>query len=110
MRSTRVAVVTGTSRGIGLEIARQLLARGVRVIATSRDPIAGQKAADEIGAPFHVLDVSSNDSVEAFAQHLQKTEGGLDVLVNNAGIALDGFDAKVARRTLDVNFGGTVKT
>lgn len=108
--STRIAVVTGTSRGIGLEIARQLAARGLRVIATSRDPVAGKKSADEHGLPFHPLDVSSAESIDAFAAWLEKNEGGLDVLVNNAGISLDGFDAKVARRTLDVNFGGTVRT
>jgi carbonyl reductase 1 len=108
--STRVAVVTGTSRGLGREIAKQLAARGLRVIATSRDEAAGRKSAGELGLPFHPLDVSNAASIDAFADFLAKSEGGLDVLVNNAGISLDGFDAKVARRTLDVHFGGTVKT
>jgi NAD(P)-dependent dehydrogenase (short-subunit alcohol dehydrogenase family) len=105
----RVAVVTGTSRGIGLSIAKQLAERGLKVIATSRDAIQGKKAADEMGLPFHALDVSSQKSVDAFAAHLKETEGGLDVLVNNAGVSLDGFDANVARRTLEVNFFGAVR-
>ncbi len=108
--STRVAVVTGTSRGLGREIAKQLSQRGLRVIATSRDEAAGKKSTDELGLPFHALDVSNAASIDAFAAFLSKSEGGLDVLVNNAGVSLDGFDAKVARRTLDVNFGGTVRT
>src|SRR5262249_39554017 len=44
------------------------------------------------------------------AKHLEETEKGLDVLVNNAGVSLDGFDARVARRTIDINFKGTVRT
>lgn len=108
--SKRLAVVTGTSRGIGRAIAQGLSARGLRVLATSRDVALGRKAADELGLPFFPLDVTSPQSVEALAAHLAQAEGGLDVLVNNAGVALDGFDAEVARRTLDVNFVGAMRT
>ncbi len=87
--SARVAVVTGSNRGIGKAIAEGLTQAGLRVLATTR--------AD--------LDVASDASIEAFARTLD----GLDVLVNNAGVALDGFDADVARRTLDVNFVGTMR-
>jgi carbonyl reductase 1 len=113
--SKRVAVVTGTSRGIGKTIAGQLAERGLSVIATSRDASAGKKSADELGLPFLALDVASEASVEAFAEALEREleregESGVDVLVNNAGIALDGFDASVAKKTIETNFKGAVRT
>ncbi len=95
----RVAVVTGASRGIGRAIAAQLAEHGLHVIVTSRDASVG-----------HKLDVSSDASVDAFAKHLDETEKGLDVLVNNAGVSLEGFDAAIARRTIEVNFRGAVRT
>lgn len=108
MNEARIAVVTGSNRGIGHEIARQLVTSGLRVIATARDATAGAHAAAEIGAEFHPLDVASAASIDAFAKHLAQKEGGLDVLIANAGIALEGFNADVARRTVDVNFYGAM--
>ena len=101
------AVVTGSNRGIGLEIVRQLVAAGVRVLATSREPAKGHSAAEQLGAEYFTLDVTRDDSVEALARHLA---GGFDILVNNAGVSLPGFDAEVARKTLDVNFYGAMRT
>jgi NAD(P)-dependent dehydrogenase (short-subunit alcohol dehydrogenase family) len=109
MNESRLAVVTGSNRGIGYEITRQLVKSGLRVIATARDATAGAKAAAEVGAEFHALDVASATSIDAFATHLAQKEGGLDVFVANAGIALDGFNADVARRTIDVNFYGAMR-
>ncbi len=94
----RVAVVTGANRGIGEEIARQLEARGMRVVRTSREPRPGCER----------LDVTRADEAKALAEKLS-AEGGLDVLVNNAGVLLGGFDADVARRTLEVNFFGAMQ-
>jgi NAD(P)-dependent dehydrogenase (short-subunit alcohol dehydrogenase family) len=107
----RLAVVTGTSKGIGKAIAKDLSREGLHVLATSRDPKLGAKTAEELGLPFLALDVADAASVETFAEELAKTlgEDGLDVLVNNAGIALDGFDADIARRTMEVNFHGAVR-
>lgn len=110
MSAARVAVVTGASRGIGRAIAKELASRGVRVIATSRDAVRGKASADELGLPFFPLDVTSPESVDAFARHLERTEGGLDILIDNAGVSLDGFDAEVADRTLEVNYRGAVRT
>ncbi|KAL1744094.1 hypothetical protein HDZ31DRAFT_82963 [Schizophyllum fasciatum] len=57
---------------------------------------------------FHALDISSEASIDAFADYLTKEHGEIDVVVNNAGIAMDGFDANVASTTLRTNYHGTV--
>jgi len=103
----RIALVTGGNRGIGLEIARRLAATGLHVVVGARDVAAGVKAAREIGhgAEAMSLDVTSEPDRAAAATRFA---GGLDVLVNNAGIALRGFDASIVRRTLDTNFYGSM--
>lgn len=94
----RTAVVTGANRGIGEAIAAELRARGLRVVPTSREPRQG----------FVTLDVTRADHVEALAGQLPG-DGGVDVLVNNAGTSLDGFDERIVRRTLDANFRGALR-
>ena len=93
----RTAVVTGANRGIGEAIAAALAARGLRVVPTSREARQG----------FVTLDVTRADHVAALAQKVAG-QGGADVLVNNAGVSLDGFDERVVRRTLDANFLGAM--
>lgn len=89
-----VALVTGANRGIGKEIARQLSARGARVIVTSRDRHKADAAAKEIGAAWGLeLDVASELSVMQAAQAVKERFGRLDVLVNNAGILEDESDS-----------------
>jgi NAD(P)-dependent dehydrogenase (short-subunit alcohol dehydrogenase family) len=78
-------LITGANRGLGREAARRLLADGHVVWLGVRDPAKGQAAAEELGARFVALDVADDDSVAAAAE-LVGAEGGLDVLVNNAGI------------------------
>jgi NAD(P)-dependent dehydrogenase (short-subunit alcohol dehydrogenase family) len=98
---TELAVVTGGNRGIGLEVGRQLAGRGLRVILASRDLEAGRKAAAALGVEARALDVADGQSVKAFAAGLAGTR--LDVLVNNAGVSLPGFDPA---GTLAVNYFG----
>ena len=94
-RARRVAVVTGANRGIGFEICRQLAQRGYAVILTARDPAKGRAAAkvlaDEgLDVSFHRVDVTDAAGIKRFARHLRGKVGRLDVLVNNAGIYLEG--------------------
>jgi NAD(P)-dependent dehydrogenase (short-subunit alcohol dehydrogenase family) len=76
-------LITGGNRGLGYEVARQLVAAGHQVWIGARDEARGRQAADTIGARFVQLDVTDDASVMAAAE----TVGQLDVLVNNAGIS-----------------------
>ena len=76
-------LITGANRGLGFEVARQLLAAGHQVWIGARDEIRGRQAADSIRARFVQLDVTDEASVTAAAETVEE----LDVLVNNAGIS-----------------------
>jgi NAD(P)-dependent dehydrogenase (short-subunit alcohol dehydrogenase family) len=105
MSQQRLAVVTGASRGIGHEIARQLVKAGCEVLAGYRQLDAGTKAAAEIGARPIALDVTNLGSIERLAQSLPD---GLDVVVNNAGVSLKSFEVSAVEQTLAVNFFGAM--
>ncbi len=120
-REQRIAVVTGANRGIGLEIARQLAAKGLRVILTSRDQKRGlqaqrQLAKQGIDVLHHDLDVTRRRSVATFARYLAREQGRVDVLVNNAGIMIDRYGTGVLDEseetihdTLETNFFGALR-
>jgi NAD(P)-dependent dehydrogenase (short-subunit alcohol dehydrogenase family) len=81
-----VTLVTGANKGIGLETVRRLVAARHHVYLGARDAQRGRAAADAVGAEFVELDVTSDDSVRRAADAVERAEGHLDVLVNNAGI------------------------
>ncbi|XP_025088757.1 carbonyl reductase [NADPH] 1-like [Pomacea canaliculata] len=89
----RVAVVTGSNKGIGFAIVRALCKEfNGDVYLTARDENRGQDAVKQLNneglsPKFHQLDIDDNSSIERLRDFLQDTYGGLDVLVNNAGIA-----------------------
>ena len=78
-------LITGANKGLGYETARRLLAEGHDVWVAARDPERGAEAAERLGARFVTLDVTDEESVAAAADVVVQ-HGGLDVLVNNAGI------------------------
>jgi len=89
-----VALVTGANKGIGLETVRRLAGAGYRVYLTARNPEVGQPAADTVGASFLQMEVTSDESVRHAAEVVERTDGHLDVLVNNAGITGQLRDAR----------------
>ncbi len=91
---SRIVVVTGANRGIGLEVVRQLAAAGDTVVLGSRDVERGDEAAATIttgreSVLVRALDVTVGDTLAAIAAELHTSFGRLDVLVNNAAIHYD---------------------
>jgi len=93
---TRVAVVTGGSRGIGAAISKALKAAGYTVAANyAGNDEAAAKFREETGIPVYKWDVSSYDACAAGLAEVEKDLGPIDVVVNNAGITRDGFFHKM---------------
>ncbi|CAK6442087.1 unnamed protein product [Pipistrellus nathusii] len=114
---SRVAVVTGANKGIGFAIARDLCRQfSGDVVLTARDAARGRAAVQQLQAEglsprFHPLDIDDLQSIRALRDFLRQEYGGLNVLVNNAGIAFKvddptPFDIQ-AEVTLKTNFFAT---
>jgi len=84
-RGMTTTLITGANKGLGYETARRLIEAGHTVWMAARDPQRGRQAADTLGGRFVQLDVTDDESV-AVAAETVAAAGGLDVLVNNAGI------------------------
>jgi len=106
----KVALVTGAARGLGAAIARSLVAAGAQVVVTDVDEVAGRAVAAPLDGLFVRHDVTNEADWAAAVAHTLEAFGGLDVVVNNAGIEtaalmvdceLDDF-----RRVLSVNADG----
>jgi NAD(P)-dependent dehydrogenase (short-subunit alcohol dehydrogenase family) len=106
-------LITGASRGIGLELTRQYAALGWTVLATCRDPGAAADLRAVAGdVSLHPLDVVDHAQVDALAAKLNGAP--IDVLINNAGIggrgaALGGLDYALWREVMEVDMVGPVK-
>jgi NAD(P)-dependent dehydrogenase (short-subunit alcohol dehydrogenase family) len=89
MPDTKIALVTGANKGIGLQIAKDLAAHQFTVLLGSRDLQRGAAAAQTIGGSVEAiqLDVTDPASITAAAQRIDSEHEHLDVLVNNAGIS-----------------------
>lgn len=117
----KVALITGTNKGLGLETARQLGVQGIIVLMGARDLAKGEAAAatlkkEGIDARAIKLDVDHPADYAAVAKTIEKDFGVLDILVNNAGIFLDNrgpnetstTSEEVLRKTFDTNFFAVV--
>jgi NAD(P)-dependent dehydrogenase (short-subunit alcohol dehydrogenase family) len=115
-----VALVTGANRGLGLEIARQLLARGLRVVLTGRDETATHRALEALGragknALAVRLDVTNPASITAARRTAEEQFGPVDVVVNNAAVLLHENDDLLSiprdafRATFDTNVFGAIE-
>ncbi len=113
--ANKVALVTGGNRGIGLEITRQLLNRGMQVIATSRSGSMIDELCDYEKLDVQVLNVCDDTSVQRLADYVEQRYGGLDILVNNAGIAVDKWVPALKltiddyRATMETNLYGVLR-
>ena len=89
MQDKPVALVTGANKGIGLQIAKDLVAHGFTVLVGSRDLARGEEAAKTIDGDARALqlDVTDQASIAAAAERIRNELGRLDVLVNNAAIS-----------------------
>ncbi|MEU6709054.1 SDR family NAD(P)-dependent oxidoreductase [Streptomyces wuyuanensis] len=111
-------LITGANKGLGYETARRLVSAGHTVYIGSRDAARGRRAAGELGARTVRIDVTDDASVSAAVTAVE-ADGGLDVLINNAGIEARTADGGVVgageetaesmRRLFETNVFGVVR-
>ena len=116
----QVALVTGSNRGIGFEIVKQLTMKKIDVILTSRNSASGEAAVRKLAEDglkkvvSMELDISSQGSVDRTLDKVEKSFGKLDILVNNAAILIDkdditasNADLETVKITLETNLLGS---
>ena len=121
MAARRIAIVTGGNRGIGHEIARQLIGNDVHVVIGCRDAAKCEHAVAALkmegpNVSGFTLDVVDTHSVRRFVDHVLKEHGAPSILVNNAGVYPEATDARVVdtptsiwRETIETNLFGAVR-
>ena len=115
--SGKKALITGSTRGIGKAIAEYLAQAGASVVITGRDENRAKEVAREIKEKYSVetlglsMNLEDTNSIKEAYSHIEKTFGGIDVLVNNAGITRDKLFIRMSledwEEVLKVNLTGT---
>ncbi|MBD2440596.1 SDR family oxidoreductase [Nostoc sp. FACHB-110] len=119
----KVALITGANKGLGLEMSRQLGQHGLKILIAGRNLEAAQTAANElqnqgIDATALALDVGESHQIQSVVQKIDDQFGKLDILINNAGIFLDGdwltsnassISLDIIRQTFNTNFFALVE-
>ncbi|HEY2629041.1 MAG TPA: SDR family oxidoreductase [Usitatibacter sp.] len=121
MSIRKIAIVTGGNRGLGLEIAKQLMKADLFVVVGARDRAKCDAALEQLkvagpNVDAYVLDVNDTKGVRRFVEEVEKKHGAPGVLVNNAGVYPEETNAKVIdsatsiwRETLETNLFGAVR-
>ena len=115
--NSRVALITGSNKGLGFECAKLLGKKGIKIILTARDIEKGKSASeklkkDGIDVVFHKLDVTRQKDVDDIFEFVKNKFANLGILVNNAGISIDGnktvenLDIDSLNMTMETNFVG----
>jgi NAD(P)-dependent dehydrogenase (short-subunit alcohol dehydrogenase family) len=114
-KQQRVILVTGANKGIGFYVVKKLLNESssddTLILLGSRDLNRGQDALEQLGSPSNVhllqLDISSIESInQAVSEIKEKYDGQLDIIINNAGVAIEEVTVEVARTTFAVHYYG----
>jgi NAD(P)-dependent dehydrogenase (short-subunit alcohol dehydrogenase family) len=115
----KIVLITGANKGLGFETARQLGAKGYTVLVGARDETKGLSAVEKLKSEgfdvdFIEIDATNAETIKSAAEKVGEKYGKLDVLVNNAGIALDSTEKAseigldIIRKTFDTNFFGVI--
>ena len=115
MATAKTALVTGSNKGIGYALVRELKALGYDVWLGARSPELGLTAATELGVHFLQLEVTDSASIATAVAKFSETNASLDLLINNAGVFKMGVDGQSSsatlqamRETFEVNVFGVV--
>ncbi|MCM3630579.1 SDR family oxidoreductase [Paenibacillus glycanilyticus] len=118
MSTSKIVLITGGNKGIGLETARQLGKLGFTILLGSRDEASGREAtatltAENIHAKAITLDITDLNTIQSTVEQIDDQYGALDVLINNAGVCFEGvlppsqLELTVLRNTYETNVFGS---
>ncbi len=115
--SGKTALITGSTRGIGKAIAQYIARAGAKVVITGRDQGRAEEVAKEMAQAYRVetlgvaMDMSDRDSISSVHEKIESVFGGVDILINNAGITRDKLFLRMSledwEEVLRVNLTGT---